>query len=330
MKVLVTGANGFLGAHLCHKLIQEQMQVYGLIRNSSDISELKKNNEMQFLRGDVTDRQSLDKALAEIKPEIVFHLAGYVGYKKSERALMEKVNVQGTQNLLDSMIKNNLRKIVHVSSVVAIGAGFTKDEILNEDSEYNLTHLDLGYFETKRKAEFLVKEKTKLNQIESVILNPSTIYGSADAKKGSRKTQLKVAKGEFKFYTSGGVSIISVEDAIEGIYQGMQKGRNGERYILSGENITIKSLFEKIAAFAKVSPPKYFLPDCIVHTLGFAGDKLSSLGFKDTISSENAWSATLFHWFSNDKAKKELGIKFKGADYAIKQSVDWMRDQHWI
>jgi dihydroflavonol-4-reductase len=127
MKVLVTGANGFLGAHLCHKLIQEQMQVCGLIRNTSDLSDLKKNNEMQFLRGDVTDQESLDRALAELKPEIIFHLAGYVGYKKSERDLMEKVNVQGTQNLLDSMIKNNIRKIIHVSSVVAVGAGFTKD-----------------------------------------------------------------------------------------------------------------------------------------------------------------------------------------------------------
>lgn len=327
MKALITGANGFLGAHLTHRLLKEGLEVFALVRPQSDVSELKDCPTLNYVHGDITQKESLDKALKELKPEVVFHLAGYVGYKKSERQLMEKVNVIGTQNLLDSMASQGVEKLVHVSSVVAIGAGFTEDQVLNENSPYNLQSLDLGYFETKRKAEELVKAKTQQGHIKSVILNPSTIYGPADAKKGSRKTQLKVAQGKFKFYTSGGVSIVSVEDVIEGIYQGFLKGRNGERYILSGENITIKTLFEKIAGFAQVEPPKHLLPNWVLHTAGFIGDQLSALGFKDTVSSENAWSATLFHWFSNEKAQKELGIRFKDANYSLKQSVDWMRSQ---
>lgn len=330
MKALVTGANGFLGAHLCNRLTQEGMDVFALVRTNSDLTELKNNKKIQYVNGDITNLESLDKALGSLKPQAVFHLAGYVGYKKSERELMEKVNVQGTKNLVDSMIKNEIQKIIHVSSVVAVGAGFTKTEVLDENSKYNLSRLDLGYFETKKKAEDLVKQMTESKQIESVILNPSTIYGPADAKKGSRKTQLKVAQGKFKFYTSGGVSIVSVEDVIEGIYQGFLKGRNGERYILSGENITIQSLFEKISEFAGVPAPQILLPDWVLHTLGIVGDKLSAIGFKDTVSSENAWTATLFHWFSNEKAKKELGIQFKDANYSLKQSVDWMRAQKLI
>lgn len=333
MKALITGANGFLGAHLTAKLTSQGLDCFALIRPNSDISELSelsKTQRLKFVNGDITHKESLDQVLEKIQPDIIFHLAGYVGYKKSERALMEKVNVQGTAKLLESMVQNKIPRIIHVSSVVAVGAGFTSSQVLDENSNYNLSHLDLGYFETKRKAELLVKQYTDEGRIQSVILNPSTIYGPADAKKGSRKTQLKVAQGKFKFYTSGGVSIVSVEDVIEGIYQGFLKGRNGERYILSGENITIKSLFERIAGFANVPAPKYQIPNWVLHTLGFVGDSLSSVGFKDTVSSENAWSAILYHWFSNEKAKKELGIQFKDANYSLKQSVDWMRAQKLI
>lgn len=330
MKVLVTGANGFLGAHLCRRLIQEGLDVNALVRATSNLSDLKDIKKIKFVEGDITQISSLQQAMKSICPEVIFHLAGYVGYKKSERNIMEKVNVEGTQNVLDTMVENQIKKMVYVSSVVAIGASFTDKEILNEESEYNIGHLNLGYFETKRKAEVLVKEFTNSKKIESVILNPSTIYGPADAKKGSRKTQLKVAQGKFKFYTSGGVNVVSVEDVIEGIFQGWLKGRNGERYILSGENITIKSLFEKISNFAGVPAPKYPIPNWLLHGIGFIGDNLSSLGFKDTISSENAWTAILYHWFSNEKAKKELGIQFKDANYSLKQSVEWMRTQNLL
>lgn len=330
MRALITGANGFLGAHLTHKLLASGLECFALVRPQSDVTELADCQNLKYAYGDITDKSSLEKALNQVQPEVIFHLAGYVGYKKSERTLMEKVNVLGTKNVIEVMSQLQIPKIIHVSSVVAVGAGFTPSEILDENSKFNISHLNLGYFETKRRAEELVKQFTDEGKIQSVILNPSTIYGPADAKKGSRKTQVKVAQGKFKFYTSGGVSIVSVEDVIEGIYQGFLKGRNGERYILSGENITIKSLFERIAGFANVPAPKYQLPDWVLHSAGFIGDSLSSMGFKDTVSSENAWSAILYHWFSNEKAKKELGIQFKDANYSLKQSVDWMRTQKLI
>ncbi|MCK6596830.1 MAG: SDR family NAD(P)-dependent oxidoreductase [Bdellovibrionaceae bacterium] len=330
MKVLITGANGFLGSHLCQKLQANGLEVFALTRKNSDISQLKSIKNLNFCHGDVTEKNTLDEVFRKVQPQVVFHLAGYVGYKKFERQLMEKINVQGTENLLNVMIENKVKKIVHVSSVVAIGASFGPGEILNEESEYKIQHLDLGYFETKRQAELAVKKKTAEGHIESVILNPSTIYGPADAKKGSRKTQLKVAQGKFRFYTHGGVNVVSVEDVIEGIYQGFLKGRNGQRYILSSENLTIKDLLTKIAILAEVKPPDILVPDFILHGVGFIGDLLSGVGFRKVLSRENAWTTTMYHWFSNEKAKNELGLSFKSADYSLKQSVDWMKEQKWI
>lgn len=330
MRAFVTGGNGFLGAHLIEKLLSEGLEVIALVRKTSQLTDLKSPERIQFVYGDITDQESLILAMRESKPDVVFHLAGYVGYKKSERAMMDAINVQGTRNVLEAMIETKVPLIIHVSSVVAVGAGFTANEILDEDSDFNLEALNLSYFETKRQAEDLVISATKHEAVKSVILNPSTIYGPADAKKGSRKTQLKVAQGNFKFYTSGGVSVVSVEDVIEGIFRGFKAGRNGQRYILSGENILIKDLFQKIASFAGVPAPKIYLPNTALHIIGKAGDFASSLGIPVGISQENAWTATLFHWFRNEKAKNELDLEFKPADYSIKQSVDWMRENKLI
>lgn len=322
MKVLVTGANGFLGSWLTRALVQQGHEVYALVRAQSDLSELE-GVSCNYVYGDITDLESLYKSFVGI--DTVFHLAGFIAYKKADRAKMNKINVFGTENVIDACLTKNVRKLVFVSSVVAVGAGFNPKQILNEDSPYNVKHLNLGYFETKHAAEKLVLRAFKDKKLDCVILNPSTIYGEGDAKKGSRRTQLKVAQGRFKFYTSGGVSIVAVEDVVNAIISAWKNGRSGERYILSGENITIKELFTIIAEEAGVAPPPHKIPTVALFILGKIGDTMDALGMKGSLSTENAWTATLYHWFDNSKAKKELGFNPRPAREALRSSVSWMK-----
>lgn len=322
MKLLITGATGFVGGWLCKKLLQENHELRILHRTSSDLSDIDGLEYESFI-GDVTDLNSLKKACQNV--DSVFHLAGVVGYSKAARPLMQKVNVEGTKNLLEACIQNNIHRILHFSSVVAIGSSFKSDTILNEESPFNIHHLNLGYFETKHQAENLVLDATKSGRIEAVIVNPSTIYGPADAKKGSRKTQVKVAKGNFPFFTSGGVNIASVYDVVDATYQAWKSGTPGKRHILAGENITIKQLFEYIAECAQVPPPKIFLPNALVHAIGKVGDLMEGLGKKGPLNSENAWTSTMYHWFDSTKAQAELGLRVTPAKECIKTSVDWMR-----
>jgi dihydroflavonol-4-reductase len=167
-------------------------------------------------------------------------------------------------------------------------------------------------------------------ELNAVMINPSTIYGAGDAKKGSRGTQLKVARAKFPFYTAGGVSVVAVEDVVDAIISAWKRGRSGERYIISGENLTIKQLFTEIAQAAGVKPPSIFLPTPIVKLLGKIGDLMESFGSKGPINSENAWTSTLYHWFDSSKAKKELGLNPKSASYAIGQSVAWMKQNGYL
>lgn len=323
MKILVTGANGFLGSWLTKALVNEGHNVFALVRPKSDISELD-NVGCKYLHGDVTDIHSLLEAFKDI--DTVFHLAGIVGYKKSQRALMNKVNIEGTANVVNVCREYKIRRLVHLSSVAAIGAGLNPDQILNEESAYNIAHLNLGYFETKHEAELIVKNACNKGEVDAVIVNPATIYGRGDAKKGSRTMQVKVAQGKLKFYSSGGVNVVAVEDVIQGILSAWKNGRKGERYILAGENVLIKDLFAMIAAEAGVKAPSILLPDTVLHAVGSLGDTLEAIGLKGFLSRENAYTATMYHFFDSTKAQKELNFKPRPAREAIHNSVQWMKD----
>lgn len=323
MKVLVTGATGFLGGWLVRRLLDEGHVVRIIKRKSSPLDELE-GLKLDIMPGDVTDIASVSEASRDI--DTVFHLAGLVAYTRSQRQAMENVNVGGTKNVIEACISQRVRKLVYVSSVTAIGASFDGKTPLNENSPFNIHHLNLGYFETKHAAENIVTAAATSGKINAVSINPSTIYGPADAKKGSRNTQVKVAKGKFPFYPPGGVSVVAVEDVIDAIMAAWVKGKNSERYIISGENLLIKDVFDLIAHEAGVKPPHIRLSKQVIFSIGKVGDLLEKIGKKGPINTENAWTSVLYHWFDSTKAKRELGLNPKPAAYAIHNSVRWMRD----
>jgi dihydroflavonol-4-reductase len=327
MNVLVTGATGFVGGWLTKALLAENSanvtSVKILARNLPDKLpfDIKK---VKHAAGDVTNLTSLTAAMKDV--DLVFHLAGVVGYSLADRQKMQEVNVDGTANILAAAKTTGCRRIIYMSSVAAVGASFNGKSVLNENSEYNLGPLNLGYFETKRAAEKLVLNAAKSGEIQAVVLNPSNIYGPSDAQKGSRGTQVKIARGKFPFYTSGGVSIVHVKDVVEALVAAVTRGRNGERYILSGENLRIHELFEMIAASAGVDAPKIYLPNMAVSLLANLSGHLEKMGRRGPVSSESARASILFHWFDSSKAQRELGFRFTHARVAINDSVTWMKE----
>ena len=329
-RVLVTGANGFLGAWLTRYLLAEGYDVTALVRKKSDLSELAlESPDMKTLKlayGDVTDIDSLKKSFQD--RQIVFHLAGIVSYNPADNTLLKKVNVEGTRNVVEVCSEHKIR-LLHVSSVVAVGAAFVP-QVLNEDFGYNIAHLHMAYFDTKKEAEDLVVAAARAGRIQAVCVNPSTIYGFGDARKGSRKNQIKVARQKMPFYTSGGVNVVAAEDVVKGILLAVKNGKNGERYLLTGENMSIQQLFQKIAAAAGVKPPGFYMPNWLLYGIGFAGDRLQKLGVNIGVTSVNAQTAMMYHWFDSSKAQKEIGFVPTSADAAIAKSVSWMRDHGYL
>ena len=213
-----------------------------------------------------------------------------------------------------------------MSSVVAIGARRTPNVILNENSSYDISDLNLGYFETKKRAEELALSAHREGSVEVFLANPATIYGAGDAEKGSRKNQIKVARGEMRFYTNGGVGVIHIQDVVTAIHKIIEKGLSGERFILNSENITIYELFSIIAEIAQVRRPSICLPQLLLRGLGLVGDSLEAHGRKFLVNSETAWTSTLFHWFDNSKMRTQLGLQPLPARKAIEDSIQWMKE----
>jgi dihydroflavonol-4-reductase len=323
MKILVTGANGFLGSWLIKKLKDDGQEVSVLLRNQEEFSHFLKQGYRVF-RGDVTNPDSLVEAMRG--QQQAYHLAGLVAYNKSQRASMFRVNVEGTENVFQVASQHQVEKVLLVSSVVAVGATL-KAEILNENSPYELAHLNLGYHESKREAEKIVRRYVQEKKINGVIVNPSTVYGAGDAAKDTRSTQLKVARGDMLFYPPGGVSVVAVEDVIDGMLRAMQFGRSGERYILAGENLTLKAVFDSISEFAGAKEVAIPLPGWSLDILAGIDRSLAKIGLKGPLPSERAMVARMFHWYDSSKARQELGFSTRPAKQAIENSVHWMLQQ---
>lgn len=324
MKVLVTGANGFLGSWLVNRLVQDGHEVSVLIRQKPQPDSSLPRGVKVFL-GDIAQVETLAPAFKE--QQHVYHLAGLVAYSKKDRDALFRINVQGTENVLKQASIYKVKRIVVASSVVAVGATFHA-EVLNENSLYTLDSCHLSYHESKREMERIFKKYIQEGKVDGVIVNPSTIYGAGDASKSSRSTQIKVAQGRLRFYPPGGVSVVAVEDVVDGMIKAMEKGRSGERYILAGENLTLEDVFKMIASCAGVAPPRFPLPPLIFKGLACLDESLQRIGRQGPLPSERALVAMMYHWYDSSKAKRELGFTHRPAIEAIASSVQWMKTNH--
>lgn len=315
-KVLVTGATGFLGGFLVRRLLDLSFDVSVLIRNKDDFEEFRTLG-CHIVEGDVLKPQKLDFK----SYEGVFHLAALISAFPSDRKNLIAVNVTGTKNILETAIRDKVKKFIHLSSVVAVGTNLSEtDPLLNENSP-NIT-IGLGHanYDSKRLGEELVLKAARENKINATVLNPGLIYGPGDAKKPMRKGNVLAAKGKLGVYPPGGVNIVSVYDVVEAVITAFRKGRNGERYLLTGSNITARELLCTIAEFAEKKAPQKIFPSFLKSLARiFDGLKINS-----QLNNETIFSTSTFHWYDNKKAMSELNFNPRSYKEAIKSSVDWM------
>lgn len=313
-KVLVTGASGFLGGYLTRELVRLQYDVTVLVRDPA-----WKQDGVRVVVGNILDVQSLSQALEG--QEAVFHLAALVALKRSERKSCFDLSIQGTQNVVEACKKAKVKRLVHVSSVVSIGASLTPDRSLNEGAENILKGKGFSNFDAKLKAEEIVLAAANRGEIDAVVVNPSMIFGAGDAKKAARKGNVLAAKGKLPFYPPGGINVVAVEDVVDGMIRALEKGKSGERYILSGENMTFKEVLTLYSTLAGAKPPRSAMS---ASALKMAGRLADSLKLNSSLSYETALAATLYHWFDHSKATQELGFSPRPAREAIENSVKWI------
>lgn len=304
MKVLVTGASGFIGQNLVPRLIQLGHEVRTFGRASAPAHAFAKL-PVEHAYGDVTNPEQVDAAVRGC--QFVFHLAGLVSYRKKDKIRQHAVNVVGTRHVMQACLKEKVSRVVHTSSIAAMGIP-KQGEIGTEDIDYNLSGRGLTYCDTKHEAELEVM-KAYSNDLNVVILNPGIIFGEGDTHPHHHAIYAAMSKGCMIGVPPGGVTFSDINDVIDAYLKCINQGRAGQRYALVSANLSFKDAAVIFARLNDARPPLFKVPGKLLVALGaMAEDILPVFGISPPLSRQAAWLSQYEIFFSCAKASRELNF----------------------
>ncbi len=318
-RIFVTGANGLIGSNLCHKLTERGYDVVGLVRGKSNLLGLE-GFKGRLVRGDILDEAGLTVAMEGT--DYVFHTAGLVSFDNRRREELLRLNIEGVHIVVEAALKAGVKRLVHTSSVAAIGIP-EEGDVADESVEYNRFKNNVAYSDSKHFGEVEIMKGVERG-LDAVIVNPGSIIGERDVYFHSG-ILLKVLKGmKVVPYVSGGMCVVGVDDVVDGEIAALQSGKTGEKYILGSENITFKELFGQICSVVGAPAPSLYVPVWMARSTAAVMELLSSItGKPPVLTKAHVVSATLPHYFSSEKAKRELGYKPLPIMDAIKKAYEW-------
>jgi dihydroflavonol-4-reductase len=323
MLAFLTGATGFLGSHVARALADQGADLRLLVRSTSNLKNLE-GLQAETATGDLRDPASLEKAMSGC--EVVFHVAADYRLWLRDPAEMYRSNVEGTRAILEAARKNNVRAVVYTSSVATMG--FTGNgRPANEDSPVSLADMIGHYKRSKFMAEQIALEAGR-NGMRVVTVNPTTPIGEQDVKPTpTGRIVVDFLKRKFPAYVETGLNLVDVRECARGHVAALEKGKSGERYILGGENLTLKQILDKLGAISGLPSPKVKLPYFIAYVAGAVDQTFSGrlLGREPRATIETVRMGKKKMWASSAKAEHDLGWKIVPADDALRRAVDWFR-----
>jgi dihydroflavonol-4-reductase len=324
MSVLVTGATGFVGSAVARALVHCGSQVRVLVRSGSDRGNLQ-GLPVQIAVGDLTDRASLERALTGCTA--LYHVAADYRLGARDPAQLYRNNVDGTRNILDAARHAGVERMVYTSSVATIG--LPQDGSPGEETTpVALVDMIGHYKRSKYLAEDLVRDAARTG-FSVVIVNPSTPIGPGDVKPTpTGQIVLDAARGRTPAYVDTGLNIVHVDDVAAGHLLAFHRGRAGERYILGGQDMTLREILVQIAQLVGRKPPRIRLPHAALMSIAFVAEafaKASGRGTRITVESVRMSRKRMF--FSSAKAIRDLGYSSRAPLAAFEDALAWFRER---
>ena len=328
MRALVTGSTGFVGGAICKALVEKSFSVRALHRETSNQA-LLQDLPVEHVIGDLRQPDSIERAMQNV--DVVFHVAAMLSPGNHPEDMF-KVTVEGTRTVIESALKNRVKRFVHTSSVAALGIpqfpgaqtspGMALKMDENHTWNFNPNFWPYGY--SKYLAELEI-QKGVSQGLEAVIVNPSIVIGPGDIYRKASSPIVQLAQQKYPFYTSGGLNIVHINDVVACHLNAMEYGLIGERYISAGENLTLIDFMNKIASIAGVSAPKLFVPGKLIRLAANPIQWLASV-FNLSIPKEVIYLAGYGMYYDNGKSLKMLNIKeYRSGDIAIKDAFEWFK-----
>lgn len=310
--VLVTGATGFIGATLVRQLLEAEQDVRILKRTGSQLDLLGVlSDDVDHAIGDVTEPDSLEAAMNGIQQ--VYHAAAFVGFSgRKDRRKLYEVNVLGTANVVNTAVESGVDRLVHVSSIAALGRTANGGgQLIDETHEWSNSKANSAYAESKHLAEMEV-HRAIAEGLDAIIVNPALVFGEGREGENTMHIAEKLLDGSIPATPSGGTCVVDVEDVVAGMRLAMAGGRMGERYILGAENLTWAEILATLAESLGTERPSRILGRTPAMLIAAVSETVSSItGSRQLISWETARSSTSTHYYSNKKAIEELGCTFR-------------------
>jgi dihydroflavonol-4-reductase len=328
MLAFVTGATGFLGSHVARVLADQGAELRLLVRPTSNLRNLD-GLKAETATGDLRDAASLEKAMSGC--DTVFHVAADYRLWVRDPQEMYRSNVEGTRAILEAARKNGVRRVVYTSSVATIG--FHGNGVLaDEDSPVSLDDM-IGHYKRSKFMAEQIALKALRDGVKVVTVNPTTPVGEQDVKPTpTGRIVLDFLKRKFPAYVETGLNLVDVRECARGHVMALEKGRAGQRYILGGENLTLKQILDTLGRITGLPSPTIKLPYFFAFATGVIDEVFTGRLLKRepraTVDTVRMGKKKMFA--SSAKAERELGWKIVPVEGALRRAVEWFRSNGYV
>jgi len=323
MKIFVTGATGFVGHHVARELAAQGAELRMLVRKSSNLANLEGIAGETHV-GDLSDPNSIRPAVRGC--DAIMHVAADYRLWIPDPKTMYQANVEGTRQLLLLAREAGVRRVVYTSSVATMG--FREDGIIvNEDTPVSLTNMVGHYKRSKFLAEKEAIAAAGAGQ-QVMILNPTTPVGSHDTKPTpTGRIFVDFLNRKFPAYVDTGLNLVDVQEVARTHAAALEIGTPGRRYILGGENLTLKQILDKMSAITGIPSPTVKIPFAVAATYAFFEENITGrlLGKEPRATLEEVRMGRKKMYASSARAQQELGFRVAPVYPAMRMAIDWFR-----
>ena len=327
-KVLITGADGVLGSNLVREFLKRAYEVSVFLLPSSKDPLTLAGLPLNYYYGNILDENEISNAVDN--HDFVVHAAASTIVYPARLELINKVNIDGTKNVIKSVLKHKVKRLIHVGTANSFSYG-SEENPGTEKNPYGAHVYGMDYMDSKRKAQDVVLEATQNKGLDAVVVNPTFMIGPYDSKPSSGSMIIALKNRKIPGYTDGAKNYIAVKDAAVAIANAIHLGRKGECYILGNHNMTFKTAFTNFAKVIGAKPPKRKLSSRAVVFYGTVNSFLArQLKFTPSVTKELAKISCEKQYYSSTKAKEELKMPTTPIEVAVKECYDWFVENEYI
>ena len=324
-KVFLTGAAGLLGSHITRELLLRNYFVVAFIETGKEPTTLFGLDDVALVYGDILNEKEVEAASKNC--DYIIHAAANTTVMPARSEIINKINIIGTQNIIDAAHKNKAARLIYIGSANTFGFGDLKNPG-NETKPYGCGKFGLDYMDSKLEAHKCVLDAVKTKNLPAVIVCPTFMLGKYDSKPGSGAMIVSVHSQKLPGYSKGGRNYIYASDAAVAVVNAIEFGRIGEAYILGNQNMNYKTAFNLIAKTIGVKPPRISMPGPVVLLYGAVCTCINKLTRKAMpINIPMAKIANEGFYYDCSKAINELKLPQTPIDVAIKECFLWLKQE---